>query len=937
MNKMNPVKEPLVLLAVGLAFLTAVGFASADKVPGDVTETLAAAVKQDRLSITVDNALFSDPAPGIPKKLHVEYRIGAERFSRDEPESGKLEISAPAGRKLVILNAVYGPDDNSKPGSEATPAGAIEIHKDFAVERLYSVPRSKGSWVAMCFDDKGRIYASDQGPGLFRLTPPAPGSSAEPKVELVSDKWGYSQGMTFIHGSLYLVQHGDHSEKNFRPESILRIKDTDGDDKLDTVEKLFEFPRVTGDAANWYEHNVHAIVPGPDGKSIYVVSGDRNGLPCSKGLTPKHWNRDSWDFQYEKQPYSGGWVMRADLDGKNPEYVCMGLRNSYDMAFNHQGDLFTFDSDLEHDIGMPNYRPTAIRQILSGTDSGWAGRAGEMRWHWTPKWEDIQPPLKNIGPGSPTGVAFGYGAKFPARYQEAFFACDWSYGRMFAVHLSLKGASYTAEVETFLSAQGLPIADIAVSPKDGALYFLIGGRATQSGLYRITYRGAESTAPAKPKPLDRAAAALQRLRRELETFHGAPNPKALPKLWPQLAHQDRAIRGAARAALEWQPVETWKQRALDEKNPRIALQALLALARSTDGDIPVQEALLSALNRFDFYRLGADEQCWYLRVLTVSATRHGMYSPVVAAKLVARLEPAIPSTDNRVNEELIALCAALHSRTFIPRALDLLERSRTQEEQILYTQALVNSAGSADWTPSLRERLFKLAITRLPNWKGGYSVRPTRDGRLVAIVAMLTEDQHKQFAELIATAQKPPALMPVNTRHFVKQWKLEDFTPALEAGLKSNRDLANGRTLFNATGCIACHNFRGEGGMAGPDLTSVGGRYTARDLMDNIVNPSKVINEQNAITIYTMNDGSTIEGRTVNMAGDMIMVATNPMDPGGSEVRFSSKNLKSVKRSAVSLMPQGLLDTLTEADLLDLLAYLRQPATDSIYSAGIQH
>ena len=125
--------------------------------------------------------------------------------------------------------------------------------------------------------------------------------------------------------------------------------------------------------------------------------------------------------------------------------------------------------------------------------------------------------------------------------------------------------------------------------------------------------------------------------------------------------------------------------------------------------------------------------------------------------------------------------------------------------------------------------------------------------------------------------------------------------------------------------------------MAGPDLTSVGGRYTARDLMDNIVNPSKVINEQNAITIYTMNDGSTIEGRTVNMAGDMIMVATNPMDPGGSEVRFSSKNLKSVKRSAVSLMPQGLLDTLTEADLLDLLAYLRQPATDSIYSAGIQH
>ena len=145
--------------------------------------------------------------------------------------------------------------------------------------------------------------------------------------------------------------------------------------------------------------------------------------------------------------------MRADLDGENREYLCMGLRNSYDLAFNRDGDLFTFDSDLENDFGLPNYRPTAIRQILSGTDSGWGGRAGEMLWSWTPKWEEIQPPIKNIGPGSPTGIAFGYGTKFPARYQQALFACDWSYGRMFAVHLTPTGASYTAEAEPFLSAQ----------------------------------------------------------------------------------------------------------------------------------------------------------------------------------------------------------------------------------------------------------------------------------------------------------------------------------------------------------------------------------------------------------------------------------------------------------------------------------------------------
>ena len=336
----------------------------------DVTEVLTAAVKDDKLTITVGNALFGDPTPGVSKNLHVEFLFGTKSFVREVSESSKLELAAPAGQRLVILKAVYGPSGSASAVTEATPASAIQIHKDFAVERVYSVPRSNGSWVAMCFDDKGRLYVSDQGPGLYRFTPPALGSLASGTAERVSDKWGFSQGMAFINGALYIVQQGDHSEKNFRPESILRIKDTDGDDKLDMAEKLFEFPRVTGDAANWYEHNVHAIALGPDGKSIYVVSGDRNGLPCRNGRTPKHWNRDSWDFKFEKEPYSGGWVMRADLDGQNPEYVCMGLRNSYDIAFNRYGDLFTYDSDLEHDIGMPNYRPAAIRQILSGTDRG---------------------------------------------------------------------------------------------------------------------------------------------------------------------------------------------------------------------------------------------------------------------------------------------------------------------------------------------------------------------------------------------------------------------------------------------------------------------------------------------------------------------------------------------------------------------------------------
>jgi len=806
---------------------------------------------------------------------------------------------------------------------EAISAAAIAIHADFQVERVYSVPREQGSWVAICFDYQGRLYASDQGPRLFRLTLPRPGQATEVIVEVVSDKWGYSQGMAFINGALYVVQHGNHSEENYRPEVLLRLRDTDGDDKLDTADRLFEFPRVTGDAANWYEHSLHAVIPGPDGKSIYIVSGDRNGLPCEKGRTPKHWNRDSWDFAYEKQPHSGGWVMRADLDGENREYLCMGLRNSYDLAFNRDGDLFTFDSDLENDFGLPNYRPTAIRQILSGTDSGWGGRAGEMLWSWTPKWEEIQPPIKNIGPGSPTGIAFGYGTEFPARYQQALFACDWSYGRMFAVHLTPSGASYTAEAEPFLSAQGLPIADVAVSPRDAALYFLIGGRGTQCGLYRVTYAGPESTSLATPDPWDPVTTAAHQLRRRLELLHGTARPKTLGEIWPHLGHPDRAIRGAARAALEWQPVSEWKDQALRERDPRTALQALLALARSTDGETTIQSSLLAALDHFEFGKLSPDEQCWYLRILTISAVRHGKYPPEIAAKLVAQLEPAIPATDRRVNEELVALVAALQSKTLIVPILDLLEQSRTQEEQILYLQALTGSSQTAPWNPELRERFLKLAFERVPFWKGGATARAVRDRSLHAVISMLTETERQKYAGRISLAQKPSKIIPQTNRSFVKKWTMNDFTSTLEAGLAEPRNVDNGRKLFTATACIVCHSFQGEGGFGGPDLSSASGRYSSSDLLDNILNPSKVINEQYGLMIYSMKDGTTQFGRTVNRAGDTMMVATNPNDPGGSEIRFRMTDLESTAPSRVSFMPEGLLNTLTQEDVLDLLAYLK--------------
>src|SRR5262249_54556204 len=145
----------------------------------------------------------------------------------------------------------------------------------------------------------------------------------------------------------------------------------------------------------------------------------------------------------------------------------------------------------------------------------------------------------DIGPGSPTGITFGYGAKFPAKYQEALFMCDWSYGKLYAVHLTPDQSAYKGEAEEFLNGSPLPLTDVVVNPHDGALYFTIGGRRTKSGLYRVTYVGTESTAKA---PEDKRGAEARALRHKLEAFHGHADASAVVTAWPYLKHEDRYIR-----------------------------------------------------------------------------------------------------------------------------------------------------------------------------------------------------------------------------------------------------------------------------------------------------------------------------------------------------------------------------------------------------------
>ena len=208
-----------------------------------------------------------------------------------------------------------------------------------------------------------------------------------------------------------------------------------------------------------------------------------------------------------------GWIARTDPDGKEWELIASGMRNPFDIAFNRDGELFTYDADMEWDIGEPWYRPTRVNHVISGAEFGF--RNGSAKW--PAYYIDSFGAVVDIGPGSPTGITFGYGAKFPEKYRDALFISDWSFGKLRAVHLKPEGASYTAEVEEFVSGQPLPVTDVVINPSDGAMYLAVGGRGTQSALYRVTYTGGDVDSVSNADP---EAQAQRELRRKLESYHG---------------------------------------------------------------------------------------------------------------------------------------------------------------------------------------------------------------------------------------------------------------------------------------------------------------------------------------------------------------------------------------------------------------------------------
>ena len=254
----------------------------------------------------------------------------------------------------------------------------LKLPDGFEAELIYSPGENdQGSWVAMTFDDQGRMITSDQYGYLYRLELPPIGSDStvKPKVEKlqvgnVADTlvgMGYAQGLLYAFNSLYVMVNHNPNEKFSKPTGLYRIQDLDVDDQFESVTTIRELKGQQG------EHGPHSMKLTPDGKGIYLIAGNHVDVPeMNHYRLPKVWQEDNL-FPLIKDPRGhansrmapGGWIAKINPEGTEWELLSAGYRNAFDFDFNEVGDIFAYDADMEWDFGMPWYRPTRINHATS--------------------------------------------------------------------------------------------------------------------------------------------------------------------------------------------------------------------------------------------------------------------------------------------------------------------------------------------------------------------------------------------------------------------------------------------------------------------------------------------------------------------------------------------------------------------------------------------
>jgi putative membrane-bound dehydrogenase-like protein len=138
-----------------------------------------------------------------------------------------------------------------------------------------------------------------------------------------------------------------------------------------------------------------------------------------------------------------------------------------------------------------------------------------------------------------------------------------------------------------------------------------------------------------------------------------------------------------------------------------------------------------------------------------------------------------------------------------------------------------------------------------------------------------------------------------------------------------------GRDVFFRAGtnaCAGCHRVQGRGQWIGPDLSTIGTKYGRDELVRSILNPSAAIGYNFRSLIVALDDGRVLTGLPIEDTPDRLVLKT----ADGQRIAIRPAQIEDRKSSDVSLMPEGLAETMTDQEIVDLLTFLatlKQPVS----------
>ncbi|MDG2213135.1 MAG: hypothetical protein P8M70_04850 [Verrucomicrobiota bacterium] len=689
---------------------------------------------------------------------------------------------------------------------------------------------------------------------------------------------------------------------------ILRLKDTTGDGKADKEEDV-----ITLKTTGVYPHNgLSGLCFDPEGNLVF-------GLGENLGHSYIMVGREGKTIKGAKG--IGGGVFRSTAKGNKLEQIARGFWNPFGICTDKWGRIFAVDND------PGNSPPCRLLHVVQGGDYGYRYKFGRTGIHpflaWDGELTGTLPMVHGTGEG-PCEVIHFDSPTFPAEYRGRLIVTSWGDQRVETYALSRKGSSVTAKMTPLVQGDDnfRPVG-MAMAP-DGNLYVSDWG----SSSYNLNKKG--RLWRIRPSKNFKAKALI-------EPAHLRDDQKILQALRNGRTQKGKSI---FKIALD-DPDPFVRHAALRSIEPRSALPAYLSAHIGSNQPSQAELKKLIKTNPdilFQFLRWTAEEG-------------------IEANRQTVELHLKNPENSFRIFKAALAALDALDERNNPDRfnekfALPLLRNPSTPDSlranvlryfpdnhKAIHPNQLASWIQSAN--PDLRlEAIWKSRFhpsehTTSALAKLALDIKAKIHDRLEAVAALGAanppDDANSLFKLIPAKAnpllkaeaqrslgnRKPPNIATYPALSDTISWlKRLDNLPG-----KANTDTGR-RIFFNRRigTCGNCHQVNERGTRVGPDLTHIGRGISRERLLESILEPNKEVSPYLRPWAITMNDGTTHTGIAMRRGGN----SEAYLGIDGKEFRIDKRKIKAKQELHTSLMPPGLVYTMSLGELRDLLAFLLQ-------------